>query len=87
MINFCITNSDHIKKENFDHKISLGNDTVLYHDSMVEIKDLPKHLIAFCGILWEGQIEDFADSDRQNGHSMPWCSTSNQTRSKLLVIS
>ena len=47
MINFCITNSDHIKKYNFDHKISLGNDTVLYHDSMVEIKDLSKHLIAF----------------------------------------
>ncbi len=67
MINFCITNSDHIKKDNFDHKISLGNDTVLYQDSMVEIKDLPKHLIAFCGILWEGQIEDFTESDRQNG--------------------
>ena len=67
MINFCITNSDHIKKDNFDHKISLGNNTVLYHDSMVEIKDLSKHLIAFCGILWEGQIEDFTDSARQNG--------------------
>ena len=67
MINFCITNSDHIKKDNFENKISLGNNNVLYHDSMVEIKDLSKHLIAFCGILWEGQIEDFTESDQQNG--------------------
>ena len=67
MINFCITNSNDIIKKEFTHELSLGKDNVLYYDDMVEIRDLPGHLIAFCGILWQGEIEDFVDSDRQNG--------------------
>ncbi len=67
MINFCITNKLTLVKGKWANKKYLGNGLRLYYDSGVEIIQSLKHLIVFCGILWEGQVTDFLKDTKQNG--------------------
>ena len=34
---------------------------------MVEVKELPNHIIVFCGMLWQGDVSDFVETSSQNG--------------------
>ena len=67
MINFCLTNNPTLVNGIWPNKLNLHNGVWLYYDSGVEIVDLPKHRIVFCGILWQGKVEDFVDTVKQNG--------------------
>jgi len=67
MINFCITNQPKLVNGNWTHKKRLKHGIWVYYDSGVEIINLPKYWIVFCGILWEGKVTDFIDSAKQNG--------------------
>ena len=67
MINFCITNSSNLVKYLFHNQLPLTKDVTLYYDNMVEVVDLPNHVVVFCGILWQGDISDFIETPNQNG--------------------
>ena len=67
MINFCLTNQPKLVNSKWTHKKRLKHGIWLYYDSGVEIINLPKHWIVFCGILWQGKVTDFIDSAKQNG--------------------
>ena len=67
MINFCLTNKPDLVNSEWQNKLNLHNGVWLYYDSGVEIVDLPKHRIVFCGILWQGKVADFVDTVKQNG--------------------
>lgn len=67
MIDFCITNNRDLCSCDFENKIPLKNNFTLQHDNSVQVKEINDKLILFCGILWEGRIEDFLQSHRQNG--------------------
>ena len=67
MINFCITNSNNLVKYSFHNQLSLTKDVTLYYDNMVEVVDLPNHVVIFCGILWQGDVSDFVETPNQNG--------------------
>jgi asparagine synthetase B (glutamine-hydrolysing) len=67
LINFCITNSNNLVKYSFHNQLSLTKDVTLYYDNMVEVVDLPNHVVIFCGILWQGDVSDFVETPNQNG--------------------
>ena len=79
MINFCLTNEPKLVKGKWTNKklfckkeIKFGTPyatyyVYLYYDSGVEVIDLPRHVIVFCGILWKGEITDFLKNVKQNG--------------------
>jgi hypothetical protein len=68
MINFCITNRDELVKGQWTYKKNLSHNVCLHYDSGVEIIETSTHLIAFCGILWEGKVTDFLKDVKQNGN-------------------
>ena len=79
MINFCITNEPKLVKGKWTNKklfckkeIKFGTPyatyyVYLYYDSGVEVIDLPRHVIVFCGILWQGKVTNFLKNVKQNG--------------------
>ena len=45
----------------------MTKDVTLYYDNSAEVKELPNHIIVFCGMLWQGDVSDFVETSSQNG--------------------
>lgn len=66
---FCVSNSNHIRKESFNNYLYLSDDYYIYFSDQVWYRETPNSILFFYGILWENDLELFFDShiDTING--------------------
>ena len=63
MINFCLTNDLSLSSRKYPNYINLHNGFIIGYEKEVEVYETSNVIILFCGIMWQGDIQQFEDID------------------------